>query len=83
MQIAAAARSKSFHGSTAVALAAAKMRLVKIAEEVIAMLAADPNAEVKVRIEIDATFPNGAQDQTKRAVSENAETLGFGTAEWE
>ena len=41
------------------------------------------NAEVKVRIEIEATFPNGAQDQTKRAVSENAKTLGFGTAEWE
>ena len=27
-------------------------------------------------------FANGAQDQTKRAVSENAKTLGFGTAEW-
>ena len=79
----AAARPKSFHGSAAVAPAAAKMRLVQIAEEVIALLAVDPNAQVKVRIEIDATFPNGAQDQTKRAVSENAKTLGFGTAEWE
>jgi len=78
-----AARVKSFHGSAAVAPAAAKMRLVQIAEEVIAVLAADPNAEVKLRIEIEATFPNGAQDQTKRAVSENAKTLGFGTAEWE
>jgi hypothetical protein len=58
------------------------MRLVQIAEEVIAALAADPNAEVKVRIEISANFANGAQDQTKRAVSENAKTLGFGTAEW-
>ena len=27
--------------------------------------------------------PNGAQDQTKRAVSENAKTLGFNNAEWE
>ena len=34
--------------------AAAKMRLVQIAEEIIAVLAADPNAEVKVRIEIEA-----------------------------
>ncbi len=59
------------------------MRLVQIAEEIIATLAADPNAEVKVRIEIEATFANGAQDQTKRAVSENAKTLNFGTAEWE
>jgi predicted AAA+ superfamily ATPase len=79
----ASARLKSFHGSAAVAPAAAKMRLVQISEEVIALLAADPNADVKVRIEIDATFPNGAHDETKRAVSENAKTLGFGTAEWE
>jgi uncharacterized protein len=79
----APARPKSFHGSAAIAPAAAKMRLVQIAEEIIAVLAADPNAEVKVRIEIDSTFPNGAQDQTKRAVSENAKTLGFGIAEWE
>jgi len=74
---------KSFHGSAVVAPAAAKMRLVQIAEEIIAALAADPNAEVKVRIEIEANFANGAADQTKRAVSENAKALGFGTAEWE
>jgi predicted AAA+ superfamily ATPase len=76
-------RPKSFHGSADVAPAAAKMRLVQIAEEIIAILAADPNAAVKVNVEIQATFPNGAQDQTKRAVSENAKTLGFKTAEWE
>ena len=79
----ATARHKSFHGSATVAPAAAKMRLVQIAEEIIAVLAADPNAEVKVLIEIDATFPNSVQGETKRAVSENAKTLGFGTAEWE
>ena len=75
-------KARSFHGSAEVSATAAKMRLVQIAEEVIAALAADPNAEVKVRIEISANFANGAQDQTKRAVSENAKTLGFGTAEW-
>lgn len=78
-----APKAKSFHGSATVAPAAAKMRLVQIAEEIIATLAADPNAEVKVRIEIEAGFANGAADQTKRAVSENARTLGFSTAEWE
>lgn len=77
-----APKAKSFHGSAEVSAAAAKMRLVQIADEVIAALAADPNAEIKVRIEISANFANGAQDQTKRAVSENAKTLGFGTAEW-
>ena len=76
-------KAKSFHGSAAIAPATAKMRLVQIAEEIVATLAADPNADVKVRIEIDATFAHGAQDQTKRAVSENAKTLAFSTAEWE
>ena len=59
------------------------MRLVQIAEELIALLVADPNAEVTVRVEIQANFPNGAQDQTKRAVSENTKTLGINNAEWE
>lgn len=76
-------KAKSFHGSATVAPAAAKMRLVQIAEEIISILTTDPNAEVKVRIEIEANFASGAQDQTKRAVSENAKTLGFNTAEWE
>jgi hypothetical protein len=56
---------------------------VQIAEEIIAALAADPNAEVKISVEIQATFPSGAKDQTKRAVSENAKTLGFKNADWE
>jgi hypothetical protein len=76
-------KAKTFHGSAAIAPATAKMRLVQIAEEIVATLAADPNADVKVRIEIEATFAHGAQDQTKRAVSENAKTLAFSTAEWE
>ena len=41
------------------------------------------NADVEFRVEIQANFPNGAQDQTKRAVSENAKTLGFKNADWE
>jgi hypothetical protein len=76
-------KSRSFHGSATVAAATAKMRLVQIADEIVAPLASDPNAQVTVRIEIAASFPNGADDNTKRAVSENAGTLGLGTAEWE
>ena len=59
------------------------MRLVEIADEIIAVLSADPNAEVTVRVELQAKFPEGAQDHTKRAVSENAKHLGFNNAEWE
>jgi hypothetical protein len=77
------AKAKSFHGAADVTAAAAKMRLVQIADEIISVLTADPNANIKVRVEIDANFANGVQDQTKRAVSENAKSLGFSIAEWE
>jgi hypothetical protein len=76
-------KSKAFYGAADVAPAAAKMRLVQIADEIIAVLTADPNAEIKVSVEIKATFFNGVKDQTKRAISENTKTLGFKTAEWE
>lgn len=76
-------KAKAFHGSVAINASTAKMRLLQVAEEIISALAADPNAEVKVSVEISANFPNGVQDQTKRAVSENAKTLGFKNADWE
>ena len=76
-------KAKAFHGSVAINASTAKMRLLQVAEEIISALAADPNAELKVSVEISANFPNGVQDQTKRAVSENAKTLGFKNADWE
>lgn len=57
--------------------------MVQVAEEIIALLTADPNAEVNVTVEVQVSFPTGASDQTKRAVSENAKTLGFRNADWE
>lgn len=47
------------------------------------ILNSDPNASIKVSVEISADFPDGATDQVKRAVSENAKSLNFGSAEWE
>lgn len=73
----------AFHGNVAINASTAKMRMVQVAEEVIAVLAADPNAEVNVAVEIQANFPSGASDQTKRAVTENARTLNFKNADWE
>ena len=55
----------------------------QIAEEIIAVLGNDPNATVKVTVEISSDFPEGASDQIKRAVSENANSLGFKTKTWE
>jgi uncharacterized protein len=76
-------KAKTFYASADVPTATAKMRLLQIADEVIGLLADDPNAEVKVRVEIQANFPEGAKEHTKRAVSENTKTLRFNTAEWE
>jgi DEAD/DEAH box helicase len=74
---------KSFHGSAEIAPATAKMRLVQIADEIVSLLVSDPNASVKVVVEISAEFPDGAKDQLKRAVSENSRSLGMKSADWE
>ena len=76
-------RPKSFHGTAEVAPATAKMRMVQIAEEIVSVLVSDPNASVKVVVEISAEFPEGAKDAVKRAVSENARSLGLKSADWE
>jgi len=75
--------SHSFHATAEVPAATAKMRLVQIAEEIVSLLVSDPNASVKVAVEVSAEFPGGAKDSIKRAVSENARTLGLKSADWE
>jgi uncharacterized protein len=76
-------RANSFHGMADIPAATAKMRLVQLAEEIIAILASDPNALVRVNVEMSAEFPDGATDQVKRAVSENAKSLNLKNADWE
>ena len=66
-----------------VAPATAKMRLVQLADEIISVLSSDPNAVVKVTVDIAAEFPDGATDQVNGAVSENARTLGLKNNDWE
>jgi predicted AAA+ superfamily ATPase len=79
----AAAKPKAFHGSIQINPSTAKMRLVQVAEEIISVLASDPNASLNITVEINAEFPTGATDQIKRAVTENAVSLGFKTKDWE
>ena len=77
------ARPRSFHGTVEVPPATAKMRMVQIAEEIVSVLVSDPNASVKVVVEISAEFPNGVKDHLKRSVSENSRSLGLKSADWE
>ena len=76
-------RARSFHGIAEVGSATAKMRLVQLADEIISILSSDPNAIVKVIVDVTAEFPDGATAQVKRAVSENARSLGLKSADWE
>jgi hypothetical protein len=76
-------KAKSFFGAAEVHTATAKMRLVQLAEEIVSVLASDPNANVRVTVEISAEFPQGASETVKRAVSENARSLGLKAADWE
>jgi hypothetical protein len=78
-----APRAHAFIGTADVNAATAKLRLVQIAEEIIGLLASDPQATVRVSVEIGADFPAGVTDQLKRAVSENATSLGFKNKTWE
>jgi predicted AAA+ superfamily ATPase len=74
---------KVFFGSVDVKASTARARLMEMADEVIAVLGHDPQATVKVTLNIEADFPAGVSDQIKRAVAENTKALGFKAATWE
>jgi hypothetical protein len=78
-----AAKPRVYHGSATVSPTLARAELDTIAQEVIELLAKDPTATVRVSIEITAEFADGASDTIKRAVSANADTLGFKSSVWE
>jgi hypothetical protein len=57
------------------------MKMVGLAEEIVAVLCSDPNATVTV--EIAAEFPTGASEQIKRAVTENSNSLTSKISDWD
>jgi len=74
---------RAFHGSVDVNPSMAKFKLTDISNEIIALLTRDPNADVRVTLEISANFPDGASEQIRRSVSENANSLTFKSQHWE
>jgi hypothetical protein len=78
-----AVKPRVYHGSADVSPNLARTELDTIAQEIIKLLADDPTATVRVSIEITAEFTDGASDSIKRAVSANADTLGFKSSVWE
>lgn len=81
--VSAPSKAKMFYATADIPSATAKMHLVQLADELVAVLRSDPNANVRVVVEVSAEFPDGASDSLKRAVSENARSLKVKTAEWE
>lgn len=73
----------SFRGAVDVDAALAKSRLNTIADEIISILVSEPTAHIRLTLEVAASFPDGVDDAKRRAVSENAQTLGFKLREWE
>jgi predicted AAA+ superfamily ATPase len=73
----------TYFGATEVKASTARMRLIELSEEIIAILAQDPQGQVKVTVNIEAHYPEGASDGLRRSVSENSRVLGFSQSTWE
>ncbi len=74
---AAEALPRRFHGTVQLDPTRVGRDASRIADEVIAHLAGQVGAEVKVTLEIEAELPNGASAQIVRVVTENSNTLKF------
>ncbi|MDZ4259120.1 MAG: Swt1 family HEPN domain-containing protein [Gemmatimonadales bacterium] len=72
-----AAQPRRFHGTVQLDAARVGRDASRIADEVIAHLAGQVGADVRVTLEIEATLPGGASDQIVRTVTENSRTLKF------
>ena len=74
---------KNFHSTAEIPAASSKVKLLTLADDIIAVLGLDPTAKVRITVEISAEFPNGVSDNIKRAINENANGAGLKTKEWE
>jgi hypothetical protein len=70
-------RLRRFHGAVKIDSARVGRDAGRIADEVIAHLAGQVGADVKVTLEIEAWLANGASDGLVRTMTENCRTLKF------
>ncbi len=73
----AATAPRRYHGSVKLDAGRVKHEASQIDEAVIAYLSDVPDADVTVTIEIEASLPEGANEQLVRTVTENGRTLKF------
>ena len=72
---------RRFHGSVTIDPARLVSRISTISEEVVQHLLSA--LEVRIRLEIEARFPDGVPDDLRRVISENCGQLGFDHASFE
>ena len=72
-----------FFGSVKVDTTRISRDVANIANEIIQLLAALPDSEVDVTLEIQARVPGGVPDNVVRTVSENCRTLKFNSQHFE
>lgn len=72
-----------FFGSVKVDTTRISRDVASIANEIIQHLAALPDSEVAVTLEIQARVPGGVPDNVVRTVSENCRTLKFSSQHFE
>ncbi|MCA1840148.1 MAG: AAA+ family ATPase, partial [Actinobacteria bacterium] len=66
-----------FYGQVSLDPLRASTQVGQIIESVVNHLQSQPNAEVELTLEIHAEIPEGADEDTRRTVTENAATLKF------
>jgi predicted AAA+ superfamily ATPase len=79
----APARKRKFFGTVELPAATAIMNFGELHKEIIRHLTKDPTASVKLTLEIAAEFENGAPEDIRRTVAENAAALKLKAGEWE
>jgi len=76
-------RNRRFHGTVSVGTDRLGRDAGTIAENVVQHLALIKGAKVRITLEIEAEFPEGAPDSAVRTVTENCHTLKFDTESFE
>ena len=74
---------KRFHGSIELPAASAALKFSDLMNEVVQHFSSDPDNEVKIRVEVEASSNQGFDENVQRTVRENSNTLGFNSSEFE
>jgi predicted AAA+ superfamily ATPase len=78
-----AAAKHRFYGTAHLDAHTGRVQFDQIHEELVSLLIAKPGVRVSVKLDIEAEAPQGFDEGTVRAASENAKALGFDQAEFE